>query len=71
MFQLIGLKKEKNFTVLILPDNYKVEIGSESTELKLADDSINKDHGSICYDTSLDEIIIIDNQSKHGTFVLI
>jgi len=71
VFQFIGVKKEKNFTVLTLPDNYKVEIGNESTELNFKDDSIDKDHGSIRYDTSLDEIIILDHQSKHGTFVLI
>jgi hypothetical protein len=68
---MLGIKKEKNFTILNLPDNYTIEIGQSTQELNLNDESIDMSHGSICYDTSLDEIIVKDNNSKHGTQILI
>lgn len=71
VFQMIGVKKEKNFTVLLMPDDYQIEIGNTESELILSDISVSKEHGSIRYDTSINEIVIQDNDSKYGTFILI
>ena len=60
---MLGVKKEKNFTVLLMPDDYQIEIGNKDTELILSDISVSKDHGSIRYDTSINEIVIQDNLS--------
>ena len=61
--QYLCFRQFKNFTILILPDNYKVEIGNESAEFILKDISVKANHGSISYDTELNEIIIKDNKS--------
>lgn len=48
---MIGVKKEKNFTVIILPDDYQIEIGNCDNEITLADVSVNKQHATIQYNT--------------------
>ena len=59
IYQMIGVKYEKNFTVITLPDNYCVSIGSAcDSEISLIDPSVSPYHGNIRYDTMLDEVII-------------
>ena len=61
----------KNFTIAQLPDDYSVEIGRNDSELNIPDISVNKIHGYLKYDTSIDEVIYTDNNSKYGSQQLI
>jgi hypothetical protein len=70
VFQTLHAKPNKNFVVLTLPDDYKVGVGL-GEELQIKDKSVKANHGSICYDTELDEVVLRDNISKSGTYVLI
>ena len=53
VFQIIGCKIEKNFSVVILPDDYELEIGFLG-EVIFNDESIVDSHGSITYNHDMD-----------------
>ena len=53
VFQIINCEIKKNFSVVILPDNYELAIGLLG-EVILNDKSIVDSHGSLTYNNTMD-----------------
>jgi hypothetical protein len=54
--------------VVILPDNYELEVGKTGAEMIIYCPTVVKEHATFKYDSILKEITLYDNNSKHGTW---
>jgi hypothetical protein len=72
VYQVLGNENKKNFTVVILPIDYEIEIGRSGTEMIFNENTVtSKQHAFIKYDSEIQDITLYDNLSKFGTFKLI
>ena len=67
----MGLAKGKNFSVIKIPEDYELEIGSASSEINFEGDTIDERHAILRFDQDIGELIINDFRSKYGTHLLI
>ena len=48
IYQILGIGK--NFSVVLTPDNYSLEVGREFSEMEIPDPTISSTHGFLQYD---------------------
>ena len=71
VIEVLGMPLGKNFSVIEVLEDYKLEIGRNETEINIPDVSVSKKHGFIRFDPNIRELILLDQGSKHGSSVLI
>ena len=71
VIEVLGMPMGKNFSVIEVPEDYKLEIGRNEAEICIPDVSVSKKHGYLRFDPSIRELILMEQGSKHGTSILL
>ena len=60
VIEVLGMPMGKNFSVIEVPEDYKLEIGRNEAEICIPDVSVSKKHGYLRFDPSIRELILIE-----------
>lgn len=67
VIEVMGMPAGKNFSVIRVPANYILDIGRSGAEVTIPDGSVCKKQATLKYDLSINELVLTDLGSLHGT----
>ena len=62
VFEILGLPNGKNFSVVLIPPFYDLEIGRQLADIVIPDMTVHQRHAILKHDLAINELVLTENE---------